>query len=202
MILHIHSDCVYTRYGISDLARNFLNNSNHNETIHVFDLSRNSHPLELSKRVKIAQQQSIGPICKIIVICDENTALLLRQYNIMCISKSESIMNWVGFFCRVRKRKWEDIVNIWRLERFYAQKNFSQDDVLILGLRINGFSFPKISEMSDIPLKTIYSRYNKMKNDLGLNRGNIIFLYDYITSSNSSQIDFFNMKSVQIFFPG
>lgn len=98
MILHIHSDCVYTRYGISDLARNFLNNSNHNETIHVFDLSRNSHPLELSKRVKIAQQQSIGPICKIIVICDESTALLLRQYNIMCISKSESIMNWVGFF--------------------------------------------------------------------------------------------------------
>lgn len=201
MILHIYSDCVYTRYGISDLARSFLNNSNHNETIYVFDLSRNSHPLELLKRVEIAQQQSIGLICKIIVICDESIALVLRQYNIMCISKSESIMNWVDFFCRVRKRKWEDVVNIWRLERFYAKKRFSQVDVLILGLRIKGLSFPKISEISDIPLKTIYSRYNKMENDLGLNRGNIVLIYDYMISSNSSQIDFLNMKSVQVFFP-
>lgn len=185
MILHIHSDCVYTQHGVLALAKDFLDNSDPDEVIHVFDLLRNSHPLELLEKIKYAQQQSIGLICKIIVICDERTAFMLRQYNIMCISKSESIMNWVDFFLRVRKRKWEDVVNIWRLERFYAKKKFSKIDVLILDCRKEGVSFAKISEISEIPLKTIYSRYNKLKHDLGLSNGNINLIYNYVISSKT-----------------
>lgn len=185
MICHIHSDCAYIRYGISSLVEQLLKDSIYEETVHVFDLIGNSHPLHLLGEIDHCLEQSPSVTFKVVVICDEATAMFLRRYNILCITPSESIMDWIDLLRKLRERKWQDVVNIWRLRKYYDRRPLTDFDIYLLDCRVNGHSFSEISEMSGVSPKTIYSRYRQLKLNFNLTNCNFHVIYNYLHNLNN-----------------
>ncbi|OZU98685.1 hypothetical protein [Enterobacter roggenkampii] len=180
MVLYVHSDCLFTRIGIEKLVERLFDASISDENVHVFDLTKNSHPVALVNRVKHIQYHSSDVVCKIVVICDEETALFLRRFNLMCITQNESVFSWVNLLFKLKGRKWGDTSNIWKLERYYERKAISAFDFFILDCRMKGFSFAEIAEVSGVSPKAIYSRYSQMKYNFKLNKANLYLIYEYM----------------------
>lgn len=186
MGFHIHTYCAYTRQGVLGLIDEIFETSQPDEVIHIFDLIENPHPILLLNKIKNYMRITLDEPQKIIAICNKQTADFLRKFSILCITPTESILNWVDILKKAKAyTKWS-VTSIPELEHHYASKPLTNKDFFILEHLCQGYSFSEISELSGLNAKIVYARLSKIKCEFNLERNNIHLAYTFILESRTN----------------
>lgn len=189
MSFHIYTNCIYTRQGISAIAERLYDSAEIQESIHIFDLMRNPHPLLLLNEIKKCMQLPSDIPQKIIALCDAETATFLMRYNILCITQRDSINQWIATLKKSRGDGQRPLSNISGLQQYYASRPLSKDDIFILEHICQGFTFSQVAELSGLNTKTVYSRFSKLKYNFNLNNKGVSLAYTYIKEWRNGEFD-------------
>ncbi|HHD7442516.1 TPA: hypothetical protein ACOVFI_001560 [Citrobacter braakii] len=186
MEFQVHSYCIYTRQGILSLIEEFFHTSVSGDTVHIFDLIENPHPLLLLNKIKKHMYLTSENPQKVMAICNESTAEFLRRYNVICITPTEPLRKWLDVLTMTNENnKWSSN-HIPELEQHYAEKLLTDKDIFILEHLCKGYSFTQIAELSGLNAKIVYARVSKIKYNFNLHRNNIPSAYSFILESRTN----------------
>lgn len=188
MEFQVHSYCIYTRQGILSLIEELFPTSEPGDTVHIFDLIENPHPLLLLNKIKKHMHLTSENPQKVMAICNESTADFLRRYNIICITPTEPLKKWLDALTKIKENNKWCINHIPELEQHYATKLLTHKDLFILEHLCKGYSFTQIAELSGLNAKIIYARVSKIKYNFDLHRNNIPSAYSFILESRVNQL--------------
>lgn len=183
MEFYVHTYCSYTRQGVLGLIDDFFENSDSTDVIHIFDLIENPHPILLLSKIKKYMRMTSDEPQKILAVSNKQTADFLRKFNILCITPTESVLNWVEILKKAKGyTKWS-VASIPELEHHYSSKLLTSRDFFILEHLCKGYSFAQISELSGLDAKIVYARLSKIKHEFDLKRNNLHLAYDFVSES-------------------